>query len=259
MSSEKDGAKGKSSKEDDHNLIFDYSDNKDNKEKKHIPQSGKQSSDKMLIGGIVFLIVFFAAVMGFIYWKNTQRPLTIEEMHALNLKGDLDPEQGFVYNKAYSFIRYDDQWYTSLLSQSGNTHFNFAFRYSPTEVEDVALTGTLDTDLFNSATQYYITFNPTASNLSNTVLAVNDFNQHMINTFLKTPIAACDRNETEACSLRPIITCESAQPTDIVVHIQQSTQLGVELRGNCIILKGEGLGQVKAVDRLLYHFYTIMS
>src|SRR3989338_10821065 len=111
-------------------------------------------------GGLGFMVLLFAAVMGYIYWKNSQRPLTIEELHVLNLKGKLDPEQGFVYNKAYSFILYQDQWYTSLASPSGKTHFNFAFRYSPNQVEDVPLTGTLDKELFNNADEYYITFNP---------------------------------------------------------------------------------------------------
>jgi hypothetical protein len=254
---ESESTRTPSSEQEDHNLIFDYSDKK--KEKNHIPSSGKQSTDKMLIGGIVFLLVLFAAFMGFIYWKQHQRPLTIEELHILNLKGELDSNEGYVYNTAYSFINYEGQWYTALASQSGDVHYNFAFRYSPKDVEDLQVVGELDEALFNSVAEYYITFNPLADNLSNTVLAVNDFNQHMINTFKKLPIAACDRNETEACALRPIVTCDTADPSQVVVHIQQSSIAGVELDGNCIILKGEGLGQVEAVDRLLYQFYNIMS
>ena len=244
------------------NPIFDYSDKPSGKSKHSAttPDAGKCSTDKMLIWGIVFLVVLFAAVMGYIYWKNSQRPLTIEELHVLNLKGKLNKEQGFVYNKAYSFILYQDQWYTVLSSQTGKTHYNFAFRYSPRDVENVPLSDNLDEELFNNAAEYYITFNPTADNLSNTVLAVNDFNQHMINTFQKLPIPACDRNETEACATRSIVTCDNMNKSrDVVVYIQNSPDAAVELDGNCIVLKGEGLGQVKAVDRLLYHFYSIMS
>ncbi len=253
--------KERESKLKDEGLTVDYSDRPSAKPRSSgsTPAAGKRSTDAMLIGGIVFLVVLFASVMGYIYWKNSQRPLTIEEMHVLNLKGKLDPELGFVYNKVYSFIKYQDQWYTSLASRSGKTHYNFAFRYSPRDVEDVLLTGSLNQALFNNATEYYITFNPTAGNLSYTVLAVNDFNQHMINTFQKLPIAACDRNETDACATRPIITCENAAPTDIVVYIQESSNAAVQLNKNCITLKGNNLDQVKAVDRVLYQFYTIMS
>jgi hypothetical protein len=241
----------------DHNLIFDYSD--DRKPKASAPGTNKRATDKMLIGGIVALLVLFAAVMGYIYWQGNKRPLTIEDLHQMNFKGELEPSQGYIYNNAYSFVKYQDQWYTTLMSQSGNSHYNFAFRYSPKDVEDVPVSGRLDEGLFNNATEYYITFNPLGDNLSNTVLAVNDLNQHMINTFLKTPIPACDRNETEACATRPIITCESADSSSIVVAIEQSRNPAVELDGNCITLGGEGLGQVKAVDRLLYHFYNIME
>ncbi len=243
------------------NLIFDYSDKLSGKPKpSDKAQDEGRATDRMLIGGIVVLVLLFASVMGYIYWKNSQRPLTIEELHAINLKGELGPEQGIVYKDVFSFIRQDDFWYTMLTSQSGRVMYNFAFRYSPQELEDVPITGKLDEQLFNNAREYYITFTPTEGNLTYTVVAVNDYNQHMLNAFQKTPIPACDRNETAICWSRPIVTCDNVNKSrDVVVYIQNSPEAAVEFKGNCIVLKGEGLGQVKAVDRVLYHFYNIMS
>jgi hypothetical protein len=240
------------------NLIFDYS---DKTPVKPSPQrTGTRATDKMLIGGVLGIVLLFAAVLGYIYWKSHQRPLTIEELHQRNLKGELDPELGYVYKDVYSFIKRDDFWYTALTSQSGRTLYNFAFRYPPHELEDVPVTGKLDEELFNNAREYYITFTPTEDNLSYTVLAVNDYNQHMLNAFQKTPIPACDRNETAPCWSRPIVTCDNVNRSrDVVVYIQNSPQVAVVFEGNCIMLKGEGFGQVKAVDRLLYHFYNIME
>jgi hypothetical protein len=253
----KDEQDGNEKAESSHDLIMDYSDSKKETQAHTLKD---KATDKMLISGVAILLLLFAALFGYFYWKNHQRPLTMEEMHALNLQGKLDSAIGFVYNDAYSFIKQDDFWYTALTSQSGRTMYNFAFRYSPLEVEGIPVTGTLNQELFNNAREYYITFTPTSKNLTPTVVAVNDYNQQMLNVFHKTPIPSCDRNETAPCWSRPIITCDNVNTTkDIVVYIQESNDPQVEFKNNCIMLKGNGFDQVKAVDRVLYHFYTIMS
>ncbi len=243
------------------NLIIDYSDYADPKKRrkmlKKADESSSKRSDILFYLGIAILLIVFGSLFAIGYYKSHKRILTIEELHDKNFAGKLSKDMGYIYKGAYSFVKQDGFWYTALLSQSGKSQYNFAFRYSPRELEDVPLRGALNDALFNSAAEYYLTFNPIAQNLSYTVLAANDLNQHMLNVFKKAPIASCDRNETLACQSRPIITCENTE--DVVIYLKDSPSPSVSLSGNCIIITGEGFDQVKAVDRLLYHFYTIME
>ena len=259
MEQNKGGQEG--GKKASQNLFTDYSDSplalrrKIRDAKPIKPEEGKRS-DILFFAALGILLLTFASFFAVGYYKSHKRPLTIEELHDLNFEGKLDSDEGYVHDGIYSFIKLDGFWYTALQSQSAKTLYNFAFRYSPRDLASLPVTGTLDTSLFNSAAEYYITFNPTAQNLSHTVLAVNDFNQHMINAFKKFPIAACDRNETVACADRPIITCENTEK--VVVYIKNEEIPSVEFEDNCIIISGQGFDQVKGVDRVLYKFYNIM-
>ena len=77
----------------------------------------------------------------------------------------------------------------------------------------------------------------------------------MTNIFFKTPVPACDKNETDACASVPLITCENTN--DLVLYVLQDDEPSVTLDDNCIIIKGNELDLVKAVDRLLFAFYEI--
>ena len=178
-------------------------------------------------------------------------------MHLLNLKGKLKSEQGYLYNKAYSFVKFDDLWYMQLASPKKTRLYNVQFRYGPKEVEDIKISGALDFNLFNNATGYYVTFDPTGKDFSHVALAVADFNQHMVNIFFKTPIPACDRNETFACRERPVITCDSTDK--VVLYVKEANESKVSFDSNCIIVEGNGFDLVKEIDRVLYVFYEIME
>ena len=222
----------------------------------HTPEDSRRSTTILLIA-IAVIVMFTASFFAFGYFRSHQRPLTIEELHNLDFQGKLEKSEGYIYHGVYSFVKVDGFWYTALQSQSGLSQYSFAFRYSPEELERLPVSGALDTASFNNASEYYITFNPVAENLSYTVLAVNDYNQHMLNAFSKVPVAACDRNETIACETRPIVTCGST--TGVVVYIRDADTSGVQFGGNCITISGRGFDQVKGVDRVLYKFYNIMG
>ena len=220
----------------------------------------KLKSDKMLIIGVALILLVFFAFFGLRYFTQEERPQTIEELHELNLKGKLNPEQGYLYNGIHSFVKVDDVWYTQLKSHTGRTLYDFNFRYAPRELEDISIKGNLDTKKFNNATQYYATFNPLGSDFTYVRLARLDYATQMIKVFQKTPISACDRNvtnETTACVGIPIITCENTE--DIVVYFNESDELSVEYKGNCIVINGRGFDLVKGVDRVLYNLYGIMA
>ena len=202
------------------------------------------------------MVLLFAAIF-FISKLTKEQPKTIEDLHLLNIQGKLKPEQGYLYKDAYSFVNVDGFWYTQLTSHTGKSLYNMNLRYSPRDLEDIHILGYMDTDLFNNATEYYVTFNPTGEDFSHVALAVADFNQHMVNVFGKKPIAACDKNETSACEDRPIITCQNTDK--VVLYIKEANESLVKYDDNCIIVEGNGFDLVKGVDRVLYNFYDIMD
>jgi len=219
------------------------------------PESSLKS-DRMIFIIIGVIIIAIAAVFGISYF-NKETPTTIDELHELNIRGKLDPEQGYMHNNAYSFVKYDSLWYTQFTSQKGSKLYNVQFRYSPRELEDIPIEGSLDMDKFNNATRYYVTFNPVGGNFSAMALAVGDFNEHLTKIFFKEPIAACDRNETTVCTNRPIITCDNTE--EIVLYVMESETDRVVYQDNCIIAEGSGFGIVKAVDKALLNFYGFIE
>lgn len=222
----------------------------------------KLKSDKTLIIGVVIIVLLFAVIFGLRY-INQEQPETIDDLHELNLKGKLKPEQGYLYKDVYSFVKFDDLWYTQFKSPKGTRLYNIQFRYGPREVENINIGGSLNTELLNSATDYYVTFNPIGDydpdgdTFKYVVLAVADFNQNMINLFFKKPIAACDKNETKVCIGRPIITCDNTD--GVVLYIKEANNTKVYYDDNCIVVEGSGFELVKGVDRILYEFYGIIE
>ena len=178
----------------------------------------KKSSEKMLFISIAIIILLFAAVLAFSILSKP-KPKTLEELHVLNLKGKLKPEQGYVYKGAYSFVKSEGIWYVQLTSPSGARLYDMALRYSPNELKDIVIEGNLNKEFFNNQSEYFATFNPTGKDFSYVALAVADFNTHMAKVFEKNPIAACDRNETEPCSTRPIVTCDNTDK--LVFYIKE--------------------------------------
>jgi len=219
----------------------------------------KLKSDKMIIVIVALILIIFTAIFGLRYFTQEQ-PETIDDLHELNLKGKLKAEQGYLYKDVYSFVKFDDVWYTQFKSPKGTILYDFNFRYSPRDLEDIKIKGKLDIGKFNDASQYYVTFNPLGNHLTHIRLARLDYDVMMTRIFLKIPVSACDRNAsnaTTACLGIPIITCENTD--DIVVYYKESDELSVEYKDNCIIISGSGFDFVKGVDRVLYNLYGIME
>ena len=223
---------------------------------KAAPEEPKKSSEKALIISVAVIILLLVSIFAFSI-LNKPQPKTLEDLHVLNLKGKLKPEQGYVYKGVYSFVTLDNLWYTQLTSPKGAKIYSLALRYSPKDLKGIAIEGTLDTEFFNNQSNFYNTFNPTGKELSYVSLAVADFSTHMAKVFEKDPIAACDRNETEACKTRPIVTCEDAGK--LVLYIKESERFRAYYNNNCIVVEGNGFDLVKGVDRVLYNLYNIME
>ena len=216
----------------------------------------KKSSERILIISIAVIALLFISILAFSIF-NKPKPQTLEDLHVLNLKGKLKPEQGYIYKGVYSFITLDNLWYTQLTSPKGTKIYSLALRYSPRDLKDIVIEGTLDTTFFDSQNEFYVTFNPTGKEFSYVGLAVADFNTHISKVFEKKPIAACDRNETEPCKNRPIITCEDKDK--LVLYIKESDRFRTYYNSNCIVVEGNGFDLIRGVDRVLYNLYNIME
>ena len=231
------------------------------KEGELIKEEEKKTSDKILIWSIAIIIALTLILVGSRYiTQKKEVPLTIDEMHQLNIKGKLPPEQGYLYNDAYSFVYIDGMWYSQV--QSGNVLVNVPLRYGPKDVESISLNGWLNEDFIKSES-IFITFDPLSSDLTYTALAVGELDQSLISAFGNKIIAACDKNETEfgdpiaACAGRPIKTCENSG--DAIIYIIESEEPELNLKGNCIEIKGRGIELLRHADRLLLEFYGVMK
>ncbi len=224
--------------------------------KADIGEEQPKKTDKVLIISIAVIGLLFVAIIAFGVF-NKQQPKTLEDLHVLNLKGKLKPEQGYVYKGVYSFVTLDNLWYTQLTSPKGAKIYSLALRYSPKDLKDIAIEGNLNSEFFNNKSNFYNTFNPRGKELSYVSLAVADFSTHMAKVFEKNPIAACDRNETDACKTRPIVICEDNDK--LVLYIKESERFRVYYNNNCIVVEGNGFDLVKGVDRILYNLYGIME
>ena len=216
----------------------------------------KKSSEYTLIISIVVILLVLIAIMGFgIFYKK--QPKTLEELNILNLQGRLNPEQGYVYKGVYSFVNFDDAWFTQLKSPMGTKVYSMSLRYSPRDLKDIVIEGSLNADFFNKKSELFVTFNPKGMDFPSVGLAVADFDTHMSKVFEKKTIAACDRNDTEPCKTRPIVTCEDTDK--LVLYVKESKMFRTYYNNNCIVVEGNGLDLVKGVDRVLYNLYNIME
>ncbi|HLC50385.1 MAG TPA: hypothetical protein VJI97_03065, partial [Candidatus Nanoarchaeia archaeon] len=173
-------------KEQLENEIKEFDKTVEETNKTEAPEEPKKS-DKALMIGIAFIALLLAAIFLISYFTK-QEPKTIEEMHILNLQGELKPEQGYIYKGIYSFITFDNQWYTQLKSPKGTKIYDLALRYSPKDIEQIDIKGVLDENMFNNKTEFYYTFNPKGTDFSYVALAVADFSTHMAKAFDKNPI-----------------------------------------------------------------------
>lgn len=250
-----DGIMSKEEYEKEKKKIEKKIDSKQKKEEK--PNRGiTKKSDKILIAAIAVVLIFIVIFIFTINYKSQQRPKTIDELHQLNLEKGLSEEQGYTYN-GLSFVKTAGLWHTQILSDSGRVLYGASFHFSPKELEDVKIVGTLNNSLFNSEDEIYITFDPLGKNLQYIALTIGEFDQNILKAFGKTPVAACTKNETKACEIRPIITCDNTNKP--VAYFKEDPKTRVTYKNNCITIQGQDIELVRAVDRILFQWYGIMK
>ena len=213
-------------------------------------------SDKILIVSILLILVLLGAFLS-VRFLAKPKIATIDDLNQQNIEGKTNPDEGYLYKGVYSFVKSADLWFFQLKSPSGNNLYNIPLHFGPIELEDIKPNGKLSKQ-FENSTDIYITFDPLAPQLQYTALAVGELDQSLINAFGKHPIAACSKNETAACENRQIITCEDADKAP-VIYFQNNETTAITYQDNCIIVQGDGIEQVRAVDRMLLQWYGVMD
>lgn len=234
---------------------YGQSDGKEDvKHEKKVPVKG--SGDKVFIAAVVFILLLIGVMFSVRYFIKPV-PQTLDELNEENIEGNLEPEEGYLYNRVYSFVKTGGLWFFQLKSPSGEAEYNIPLHFGPRELEDIVPEGGTG-PLFTNTTDIYVTFNPLDPDLQYTALAVSELDQNIITSFGKKPIAACDRNETEACFDRPIVTCDNINATP-VIYIRYNETTRLILQDDCIVIQGKGIEQVRLVDRLLLQWYGVME
>lgn len=215
----------------------------------------KKSIPKKFIYLVAAIIIIFIALLSYGTIKDYFSPptgaITINDLFLKNLQGELPPDQGYMYN-GFSFVLFDGIWYSEI--QYENKNFQIPLHYGPKELENIPIKGKLNQNFDQD--EVYLTFNPLESDDYEGV-ALMELAQNIAMIIHREPLAACDRNETQGCKNRPIITCEDKDKA--VIYFLHEPGPEIELNGNCLILKGQEDDLVKAANRILYQWYGVME
>lgn len=174
----------------------------------------------------------------------------------LNVPKEAPTDNTVTYNY-FTFYNIGGIW-NAQLKHNGQL-FEGSFRFNPKQVEDVYMTGTLET--FD--TPIYITHDPDSQKEDFTYLALasTELGLHLIRALNATVIAGCTKNITDYkgddyCADRPIIDCSSNVS---VIYLKPTPPTQVTLNGSCITMSGYQLDLLKSVDRVLYGWYDIID
>ena len=208
-----------------------------------------------IIGGI--LLVFILLFAGFRLFAGPAVVVnTIDDLHELNFQGDLDEDEGYIY-EGFSFVKYQGAWFTRFLRKEDQQTYAVQLRYGPKEVDHIPVLGDYSfiPAKFNST---YITFDPLADNLTHIALGAADLSGNLAGIIQVHPIAACTKNETRGCFNRPIVEC-NPDANQAVMFFKEDPIASVEQKGSCLIFSGKGFDLIKAVDKWLLHMYGVFQ
>ena len=215
--------------------------------------TGEGKSVLIMIG--VLVGIFVLTLGGFkLYNQFTAADVVvIDDLHQQNLEGDLDEEQGYMYN-GFSVVNADGLWWTEV--EVENRLIKIPLHFGPLEVEQIPVVGALGAD-FDQGNKIYVSIDPEVNYNKYYTLALSELNNNILQGINRNIEAACSK-ENVVCENRTVINCETAQGRP-VVELAVSTDSKVELFDSCIKISGDGYDLVKAVDRLLYQWYKLME
>lgn len=218
-------------------------------------ESPKDTRNLLIIIGVIILIFFAFLSVRFFQGDGATvvTGLSVEELHAENMKGKLSADEGIVYN-GFSFVKFAGLWYTEV--QKGGTVYQIAFNHHPLDVKNISVNGELDPEYFDEG-KLYITFDPTGNDLRYVAVANYGFSRSLARAFAYHLEAGCSKNETRDCRSELIVTCDDEDRS--VVFFNEADETAVLYDDNCVTIQGRGEEIVRAKDRLLMRWYKIMQ
>ncbi|MDO8656790.1 MAG: hypothetical protein Q7K45_06135 [Nanoarchaeota archaeon] len=205
-----------------------------------------------IVLGIIGIFVLLIAGFNAYNYFTTAAVVSVDELHQENLAGDLDEDEGYTYN-GYSFVKADGLWWTEM--NKFGTLLKIPLHFGPKELEDIPITGTLDS-AFNDGDKVYIAIDPNVQNKYYT-LAISELSFNTVKGMDRLPIGSCTK-ENWACDNRTIISCDNTHGKP-VIELALANETKIELNGTCIKVSGREYGIVKSVDRILYQWYGVME
>ena len=159
----------------------------------------------------------------------------------------------YSYN-GFVFTNMSDLWFVEVLKAGTTKVYNVPLHFGAKELETIKIEG--DVSHFKNKTAIYITFDPTGKEFSYIALAASELSINLAQTMNITPVAACTVNETDVCSGRHIIDCKTPGQPAVFIRYDNTTRIFVE--NNCIFVQGAGKEVLRAADRLLLKWFSIM-
>ena len=218
--------------------------------------TGSKSEGRNVLIMTAVLIGMFALFFGGSYYYNNHitgaAVVTLDDLHTENFQGNLNEEEGYVYN-GYSFVKNDGIWWTKV--ETGGGILSLPLHFGPREVEDIVVEGTLN-PLFNEGEDVYVAIDPLVRDKYYT-LAVSELSFNIVQGFNRKPVGSCTENVEGICDNRTIISCETANGKP-VFEFALAEETKIELIDSCVKVSGNGFGLTQAVDRILYRWHRVM-
>src|SRR3989338_3096371 len=196
--------------------------------------------------------IFILSLLGLKLYNNVTAAsvVNVDELHQQNLGGELDTEEGYIYN-GYSFVYTDGLWWTEM--NKFGTLLKIPLHFGPKELEDIPVRGKLD-PAFNDGLEIYLAIDPEVRDKYYS-LALSELSFNVVKGLDRKPVGSCTENDW-ACDNRTIISCQNNTQNQPVVELALSEgSAKIEAIGTCLKVTGNGYDIVKAVDRLLYKWY----
>jgi hypothetical protein len=225
------------------------------REEKSDTHAAAGEGKKLAILIAIIVGIFVVAFFGFNYYNGITGavPLTIDDLHAANIAGELDEEEGQFYN-GYSFVKADGLWWTEF--QRLGALVKIPLHFSPEEVEEIPVVGELK-PIFNVGEEVIIAIDPLVQDKYYS-LGLSELSLNVAQGIKRTPVGSCTE-ENWACDNRTIITCDTNTYNRPMVELRLGEETGIEYEMACIIITGSEYDFVKAVDKVLYQWYGIME
>lgn len=218
------------------------------------PKEENVGSKGMLIMIAIVIGIFILIFVGFYFYNNyhTEKVINVDDLHKENLKGNLDEEEGYIYN-GYSFVKVDGLWWTEL--DRFGTLLKVPLHFDPKEVEEIKVVGKLDSG-FNLGEDVYIAIDPKVVD-KYYGLAISELSFNIVKGMDRFAIGSCTE-ESPLCDNRTIVNCNNTNGLP-VIELVSGPETKIELKGTCIKLSGNGYNITKAANRLLYQWYGVME